>query len=292
MPTEKAIVNVSQSVVSLSQGRLVPGGIFRVADHFRDPADVMRDVQLRKYMSSGYVQLQDIDFEALASAREAVKQADLDREADYARQAEAERARLAALEARQAEERLAREGAALVRQEAQQAAQAVQKAETLAPDDIAIETLFETSRKQRIALKQAEREKAAETAQAKGQTSEDRLVAPEDLLDMRGTPDPEPVVPAPLEPFPGPSAPFEPMLDAGVMDEIIGEVPAGLRETPVAPEPEFPGVEALTDQQLRKVAVAFEVKGAKKLRGRAALLAAVQALQLTEDQLRSILAEE
>lgn len=296
MATEKAIVNVSQAIVSLAQGRLMPGGIFRVADYFRRDEDVRSDVTLQKFLRAGYVSIQDIDFQALAQAREAVHQADLDRAAELAGQADAERARRAAQEAAQQHASLVAEGKALAAREAQVAAQAVQEAAPSAPPPDNLDVLFETSRKQRIALKQAERERAVEAPTAgPRETSEDRMVSPEDLLDMhkeaQAAPPVEPLTERGLVGFQGgfQEEDLTPVEVPVPHPTPLPAVPEALRDTPVAPE--VFTLDDLTDDQLRRVAVVFEVKGAKKAK-RAVLLKAIEALGLNESQLREILAEE
>jgi len=253
MATEKAIVNVSQMVVSLNQGRLMPGGIFRVADHFRDPNDVMRDVQLRKYLTPGIIQIQDIDFDALARAKAQVVVDEQDRAADLAGQAERATAKNVAEEAAQERAKLVAEGRAIEQAEAaKRASQA-----TPVKGDESLDQLFESSRKTRIAAKQAEQARHAEGARQPA-NKEDRLVEPADLMESR------------------------------MWDE---PAPEPTRDTPVAEAPAL-APDDLTDDQLRRVVTTFEVKGAKKMKTRAALLKAVEDLQLDPQDLRRIVNEE
>lgn len=254
MATEKAIVNVSQSVVSLSQGRLAPGGIFRVADHFRDSEDVNRDVQLRKYMSSGYIQIQDLDFDALARAKRQIVLDDEDRAAEHAKQADAAMAAQAAQEAGQQKAQLVAEGRAAALQETAQEAQRAQAALPVADDNL--DVLFETTRKQRIAAAQKVREQVVEPEQAKPVI--DRMVKPSDLTDLVDT----------------------------KPDTVAAKMAAK------SVEPKLLKPADLNDDQLHKVVIAFEVKGARKMKTRAALVQAVEDLQLDPQDLRRIIEEE
>lgn len=134
MATEKGIVNVSQTVLSLSYGRLQPGQILRVRDHYRKQNGYMQDVMLKQYITAGCLSVQDIDFDALAQARQDVQQQEAARQVDWAK-------------------------AAIVQAEAEKAAEPVPPAPapTIEPrepapepvDDIA--ALYETQRKERIA---------------------------------------------------------------------------------------------------------------------------------------------
>jgi hypothetical protein len=58
------------------------------------------------------------------------------------------------------------------------------------------------------------------------------------------------------------------------------------------PEPKPLQPNDLDDDQLRKVATAFEVKGIRKMKTRAQFLQAVEALQLDPEDLRKAIEEE
>lgn len=256
MATEKAIVNTSQSAISLNQGRLLPGGILRVADYFRTPDDVYRDLQVRRYVSSGYLSIQDIDFEALARAKAQIPLDEQARATELAAQARVDTAARQAAADQRDRMRLVQEGRVLEQVDAdRRAREAAAAAPPRAQEDVSLERLFEASRKQRIAAKQAD-QRAQPVAPPEPEP--DRIVQPTDLLDMAN----EPVV---QQAAPGAESASE------TLERFVDQ---------------------LDDHQLRKILDAFEVKDRKRLKTSARLRQAVIDLEVDPADLRRIIEDK
>jgi hypothetical protein len=282
MATEKAIINISNSVVALSQGRLPPGGIFKVRDYYRDESGLRTDLTLQRFISGGYVQVQDIDFEAMAQVKARNEQAERDHHAGLAQaavddSATREAEHQAREEAKLLAEGMALEGARLAREQAIAARMAPRPVPQPEDDLLA---LFEKGRKERLERAMADRQ----TAQEPPPSTEAVQVDPQ-------------AVPAPEASY-APRMLEEPTAESYPM--VQDEEPVTVVERKTKPPEPIPVpvptvaeiLEGLDDKSMRKVLDLFEVKDRKKLKTRAALAKAIEKLELDPEDLQRLLTEE